>query len=420
MKSEKSKLRVVEGGKDKKSSSTTVLVLGSSRSRPKVKGVTYVVEPGAGFDVVAVTSEIGRSELLVTLEKGRRRLAPILDFTETLPAHADYRASRMNKSTLEKGLAAVRPVRERAAEIADFSDSPDAAGLTALAIAYTRDQPIEAVRESDDPVVISYPLLSGSPKMRALLEVVAEMGLLQRREFDQVKTCGHCGSTRLEHGEQCPQCHSNLMRDPATADGSGESAVTLTCRDCGTITNEPLAVLACTDCGKTTPGEAAEAQDWYHYDLNEDGIAAACSGRLPILHLEDMLKPYEQAHSARDFLLLVDNGLKTAIRYKRPYSVLNINLANAEELRTAYGPKAAAEASASLLRIIVDMLRTSDLVTARANQILIALPETKATQAGVIMLRLKNLIIQAIKMRLHMECAVAQGERGLKLLEALH
>ena len=62
----------------------------------------------------------------------------------------------MNKSTLEKGLAAVRLVREHAAKIGDFSGSSDAAGLAALAIAYTRDLPIEAVCESKQPFVVSY------------------------------------------------------------------------------------------------------------------------------------------------------------------------------------------------------------------------------------------------------------------------
>ena len=254
--------------------------------------------------------------------------------------------------------------------------------------------------------------------MRVLLEMLAEMGLLKRRKFDQAKVCDHCGSTRLEYGEQCPQCHANLVRE--ATDDRDRAAAAVTCPDCGAITREPLAVLACADCGKTTPEESTEVQDWYHYDLNEDGVASACSGRLPNLRLEDMLKPYEQAYSARDFLLLVDTGLKTAIRYKWPFSVLNITLANVEELRSTHGPKAAGETFSSLLKIIVDQLRTCDLVTARANQILVALPETKATQSGVIMLRLKQQIIQTIKMRLHMECTVAQGERGLKQLEALH
>ena len=70
--------------------------------------------------------------------------------------------------------------------------------------------PIEAKRENDHPLVVSYPLLSGSPKVRVLLEMLAELGLLRRREFDQAKICGHCGSTHLEFGEQCPQCRSNL------------------------------------------------------------------------------------------------------------------------------------------------------------------------------------------------------------------
>ena len=321
MKSEKGNPRVDDGGKGESLIPTTVLVLGQSRNLPKIEGITYADEAEAGFDVVAVTSEIGRSELLVALEKGRRRLAPILDFTEELRAHADYRAGRLNESTLKEGLAAVRPVRERAAKVADFSDSSDAAGLAALGVAYTRDLPIEAERESDHPLVVSYPLLSGSPKVRIPLEMLAEMGLLKRRKFDQAKVCGHCGSTRLEYGEQCPQCHANLVRE--ATDDRDRGAAAVTCPDCGAITREPLAVLACADCGKTTPEESTEVQDWYHYDLNEDGVASACSGRLPNLRLEDMLKPYEQAYSARDFLLLVDTGLKTAIRYKRPFSVLS-------------------------------------------------------------------------------------------------
>jgi hypothetical protein len=100
--------------------------------------------------------------------------------------------------------------------------------------------------------------------------------------------------------------------------------------------------------------------------------------------------------------------------------VLNITLANANELRSKHGPKAASEAFSNLLEIIIDQLRTCDLVMARENQIMAALPETKATQAGAIMLRLKKRIVQTIKMRLHMECTVAQGERGLKLLKTLN
>ena len=415
MKFKKGTLHIVHGGADEYLPPTTVLVLGQSQSLPKIENVTYVDEPKDGFDVVAVTAEVSRSEILIALGKGRQRLAPILDFTKNLSAHADYRVGKLNKGTLKEGLAAVRPIRERAAKVADFSDSSDAPGLAALGIAFTRDLPIEATRESDHPFVVSYPLLSGSTKMRDLLEALAEMGLLQRRQFDQAKTCDYCGSAHLEHGEQCPQCHSNLMRDasPAAKNNQSDGMAAVTCRDCGAITSEPLAVLACVDCGKTTPEEGAEIQNWYHYDLNEDGVAAACSGRLPILRFEDMLKPYEQACSARDFLLMVNNGLKTAIRYERPYSVLNIVLANAEELRAMHGPRAASDAFSSLLKIVVDELRTCDLVTAHDNQILAALPETKATRAGVIMLLLKNQIIQTIKMRLHMECAVAQGERGL-------
>ena len=113
MKSEKGNPRVDDGGKGESLIPTTVLVLGQSRNLPKIEGITYADEAEAGFDVVAVTSEIGRSELLVALEKGRRRLAPILDFTEELRAHADYRAGRLNESTL-KVRARRRPSRPRA------------------------------------------------------------------------------------------------------------------------------------------------------------------------------------------------------------------------------------------------------------------------------------------------------------------
>ncbi len=365
--SKKGNLRVINGGANEPFPPTRVLVMGRSRTSPKIEGVTFVDDPEAGFDVVAVTAAISRSELLIALEKGHQRLAPILDFTKKLGAHADYRVGRLTKGTLEKGLAAVRPIRERAANMVDFSDSPDAAGLAALAIAYTRDLPIEAEREIGDTFVVSYPLLSGSNKIRVVLESLAEMGLLDRRKYDQTKICGYCESAHLEHGEQCPQCHSSLMPEssPAAKNNKGKGMAAITCRDCGAITSEPLLVLACMDCGMATPAEGAEIQNWYHYDLNEDGIAAACSGRLPIMRLEDMLKPYEQACSARDFLLIVDNSLKIAVRYKRPYSVLNITLANADELRSKHGPKAASEAFSNLLEIIIDQLRTCDLVMAR-------------------------------------------------------
>ena len=75
---------------------------------------------------------------------------------------------------------------------------------------------------------------------------------------------------------------------------------------------------------------------------------AAVSGILPMSRLERFLEPYSQAYPTRDFLMLVGHGLRSAIRYKRPFSVISIRVANSGELRRELGAKATSEIFASL------------------------------------------------------------------------
>ena len=135
--------------------------------------------------------------------------------------------------------------------------------------------------------------------------------------------------------------------------------------------------------------------------------------------LERFLEPYSQAYPTRDFLMLVGHGLRSAIRYKRPFSVISIRVANSGELRRKLGAKATSEILASLVALIVDALRTSDSVTAKGDQIMLGLPETKAAHAGVIMWRLKKQVKITIAANLRLECRVTMGANGLELLKTL-
>ena len=146
---------------------------------------------------------------------------------------------------------------------------------------------------------------------------------------------------------------------------------------------------------------------------------AAVSGILPVSRLDRLLEPYSQAYPTRDFLMLVGHGLRSAIRYQRPFSVISIRIANAADLRGNIGAKATSATFASLLALIVDALRTCDSVTAKGDQIMLGLPETKAAQAGVVMWRLKKQVKDTIAANLRLECRVSMGPNGLELLKTL-
>ena len=417
------RFREALGGSEGPRPPLSVLVLGHQVRLPRVDGVTYVDDPEAGFDAVAAVSGVSRQELYRTLQKGRRLLAPVMDFGANLGARGDHATESPRAAAIEKAVYAIRPLVERIAEVADFFDSPDRDGLLALALAYTRECGIEAEWDPQHPQAVCYSMLAGIANSRGLLEPLAEMGLLTRRFYDRVTVCPRCGSSRLSAEERCPACKGiNLAESTGGGPGGsgpGAPKKAMTCRSCGTTVTEPLVTYTCPDCGRSAPEDAIDTVDWFHYDLTEDGGTAVLSGRLPMVRLEEILKPFSQAYSARDFVMLVDHGLKSAVRYKRPFSMIDIRLANADELRGSLGSNNASEAFATLVGIIVDMLRTSDLVAARSNRIVLALPETKTTQAGVIMWRLKTRVTNAIRVRLHLECKVTQGEKGLDLLRSL-
>lgn len=111
--------------------------------------------------------------------------------------------------------------------------------------------------------------------------------------------------------------------------------------------------------------------------------------------------------------------MRTAMRYQRPFSVIDITLANAAALRKEAGNKAANEAFRAVVELVVQMLRSCDLVAAQDNRVVVALPETKAAKAGIILWRLKNQVTQTIQQRIHLECRVTQGTKGLELIKSL-
>ena len=159
--------------------------------------------------------------------------------------------------------------------------------------------------------------------------------------------------------------------------------------------------------------------------LGDAPVAAASRTAAPppvpdgTITLENLIVPYAQAYPLRDFLLLAGFGMRTALRYQRPFSVIDIALANAEALRKEVGNKTANEAFRAVVELVVQLLRSCDLVAAQDDRVVIALPETKAAKAGIILWRLKNQVTHTIQQRIHLECRVTQGTKGLELIKSL-
>ena len=155
------------------------------------------------------------------------------------------------------------------------------------------------------------------------------------------------------------------------------------------------------------------------HDVKEGGNRAGQSGHLTGLRSDDLSRPVPRAHAVGEFLLLAEHGLKTAIRHERPFSVLDVVLANTNEVSGDEDMDVTGDAFAILTKIVIEKLRACDLVTTSANRIVVALPETKAAKAGVILWRFKEEFRQSIKAHLTLECKVAQDKKALQLLEVL-
>src|SRR6266851_4040986 len=308
---------------------------------------------------------------------------------------------------------------------------PDRNGLSALALAYTRDCSLAPLLRPDDPAVVAYPLLSGVSNAQDILEELTDAGLLRRRFFERLHICQHCDSSRLHAREVCLKCHSSHLTEQSlihhyecgyqavqTSFEAGNTYIcpkcrrelrhygvdydkpgkVMCCNACGDTMTEPEVEFLCLDCHRSTSGDHARFRDWYEYDLLPDGIVAVKSGRLPTA---DSVDDAGRGRTLRDFKLLVTHSVSVAKRTGRPLCAARLTV-DTTDLANKIGQRGAVSVCEMLRDVAVQSLREQDIAATLGDTVLVCMPETDEAAGKVAADHIQRAIFAAVRPKLKM------------------
>lgn len=402
------------------------------------------------YDVILCPRYPGHDAFAALLARCSNPAAPLVALAEGHGARADTVLRNPTADALASAIASLAPLIADLARLPRIPPGSERAGLVALALAHTRNRAIAPAWRPDSAGCVGYPLLLGFAEPRAILEQMADAGLLQRRFFERLHACEHCTSSRLHVREVCTSCRSShLLEQPLVhhyrcgtqaVEGAFEQrngyrcpkckkelrhfgvdydkpGTALVCRACGGTMSEPETAFVCTDCGRDTPADRAERRDWFEYEITADGVDALRTGRLP---RSDLVLPGQGAYlSLRDFALLARQQLQVAQRRRRPLSGLRIDIDFAE-LGARLGGPGAREVRALIRDLVAEEIRDGDLFAALPGAVVACLPETEGAEAQVALKRISQRVRSRVGVPVMLGGKVLDGAGTAALLDELH
>jgi Thaumarchaeal output domain 1 len=400
---------------------------------------------------IILIGSVESSEFAALVEQLPDPAIPVADFGNNRDLRRDFVGEGFDGSRIEELKQHFAPIWRRLDEFPFRAGRDDRAEMMLLRLAYSRETMIEAKLAADSPPLVEYPMLGRSAAIRQRLEMLAGLDLLRRRHFIRTHVCSKCTSARLNVHEVCPACGGQDLADEALVhhyrcgwkepeshfvDGRelvcpkcrrelrhfgvdyekpGNVSV---CRGCGAANAEPLVQFLCLDCAGLTPTVDARSIDWHHYELTEDGLHALREGRLPRFEIAPLLKGRTRAFTFQEFRLLATESLRISRRYKRPFTLARLSLANVDDLRGELGPLRMDLAFRIAVDAIVEALREADFVGAdSATSVMIGFPETPADHVATnVVERVRGVIRKIIAVPLELAADITEGDAAFDLL----
>ncbi len=381
------------------------------------------------FDAVLVTAPTQPALLLGWLYDSASPLAPLIDLSGGTLARADVQGPLPTPDALASGLASAIRIATEVDMLSPVPLNQDRDGLIVLGLMLTRKVDLVPVLDARQRDLYSYPLLDGIPDAPGWLESLADSGLVSRHFHDRVYVCGQCQSARLSVRELCQACKSSQiteetlvhhyrcgMQGPRSAFLRGESLVCpkcssvlrhfgvdydtpgqiICCKSCGGTATEPEIAFLCADCATVTTGAAAQRRDWHSFRLSQAGEVAAIEGRLPGTRLQAMMKNIEGWRSPRELAKLLDLCVGLAKRYKRPFTVVTLTLADPSTVIAKSGRSGLARLHRLIVDLVAETVRSTDGVAILGESIVICMPETPPDHAPFIEKRLRDRLGSAV------------------------
>jgi hypothetical protein len=190
----------------------------------------------------------------------------------------------------------------------------------------------------------------------------------------------------------------------------------VSCADCGATLSEPEVGFACLDCNAYTSGDQAAHRNWYHYDLQPDGVAALRGGELPRIGDPE---PHLRAYSFRNFRFLAGRLIAIARRHDRPLTICHIRL-DAEALTAKAGQRGFLEICEFARDLIAENLRESDLLSSLPDgSFVCCLPETERAVAEHACRQLRAMISRSIRLQVETSVEVVERDQANPFLQGL-
>ena len=364
-------------------------------------------------------------EAIITLRAAATHdLFPIYWFGENPPEFVDGAFPEISHQFLHEATRDAYEKLSRIAKLGSTRPKEDREGLNVLGYLATRQCDAVPAWAPGSRSSVAYSRLRPDLASRSLLTQLYRQGLLERDYWRKTHLCGRCGSSRLNVAENCPECRSSDLQEldivhhfscghqgpqdafqlsaggrmicPSCEQNLNHFGVDYDkpgrvekCGNCHVVTESPDVYFECLDCAELTLSDEAPQRDWYHYRLSQAGREALLLGRLPVPGLENALGEFEPSKDYATFVALLDNGLSTAQRYGRPFSIAAVRI-NTGQDDLAQPVRFDSAMRETLIKLLRETLRDSDFLYAAGDQIVFAFPETDASEFDAIVRRIDD------------------------------
>ena len=415
---------------------------------PRIDSIQLTLDRDQPCGLVVLLPGADVESMLQFLASQGRLAIPIADLTGGGAARADFCADFPTAEAITDALAKTQRIRQSLCALTPVADQASHERMAVLRLAYSRQTDIKAHWDPESQGLVDYPLLGGIRDSRSLCEQLARAGLLSRSFFDRLHNCGSCGSSRLpvrevcvscgsadlheealihhyrcacqaprsnfEHGQDlvCPKCNRILRHYGVDYDAPG---LTQQCNQCDEIFSEASVAFKCVDCGSVTPGDDVSTTDWHHYNLTAEGRRVAALGQLPSLELESFVSDVRGHRAPRDLALLIDFEDRVHRRYHRPFSVVTISFLASDGVQSVEQ----LQTESMVWDIIRSALRETDFIAALEHQLVLLLPETEPTGAGLAVQRINKLLADTTSVSAQVRAEVLADEKIPALIEIM-
>jgi len=357
----------------------------------------------------------------------------------------DFKNTLKKLSTIRANLKKINPQPEVFNEKAQRE-------VNLLRFIYSRDlAEIAPQRDKNSPLGYSLAWaddLLGGNRGGSLLELnrLARDGLFLTELQDRINICPRCDDYRINFRQVCPHCGSPDISTQATIQHFACAHVApeknfisndkyicpkcgkqlkhigvdytkpgevVVCDHCGAVSQEAQVSCLCLVCGAEFLPEQAKQISIYRYRLSQMGLEAAIEGFHSEIDFNNILKSFLNIYSLPFFEKYLQLEMQRALRYKRPFSLINLRIANLAAIDKTVSLKDKSNLIKEIEKIFGTYLRNTDLISFTAEgDLYLLLLECDDSRAEAIIQRIlkrsKEVLSIPLEFKYHITCVPDQ------------